>query len=122
MIKTIAILLLIMTSCQNSVQEKIKSRSISDLSPVETEPIANKQELLHSITLGRDTLTIKMNAIDTSIHYSSLQKYIALNKKKLTSEPLNLIKTNDASHQNVLDVLDLMTIHQIKDFRLLRKD
>ena len=115
-------LLTISLSCQNPVEETIKNSKPPELSSVSNVPVATKHQLQHSLILGRDHFTIRTNTTDTLIQYASLQEYIQLHKQELIKQQLNLVTTNNAAYNNVLDVLDQMTINKIKDYKLLRYD
>lgn len=113
-------LLFVFLSCKNPVEETIKNSQPPELSPASGQAIANEQQRLHSFILHQDNVTVMMDGADSLIAYNALPHYIQQNKAAITKQKLNLVTTESASYQQVVEVLDQMTIHNIQAYELLR--
>ncbi len=116
-----SILLLLLLSCNSSWPERIKNYTAKVFNGDSFSIAkATKEEYLHSFILYPDSVHATINSVHTNLKYDSVSSYILRNKTELNSQTLNLIVTKGVGFKLEVDILDQMTLHHIKNFKLLR--
>lgn len=121
---TAALPLVILLSCNGPLQQNLDqtvagSKTVQN--PIGTEmPLATPGQLQHSFLLYHDSVVVQVNRQQASLPYDSVGVYMSAHKDRLTKQPLNIVVTEGASYRNIVDILDRMSVYQVKDFVLLR--
>ncbi|MCW3073919.1 MAG: hypothetical protein JWP69_988 [Flaviaesturariibacter sp.] len=113
---------MVVLSCNNPVKQTADKSKVPESFSVTDMPIATGKELQHSFVLQAGAISVRLNALDSSLSYDSLPGFIKRNRQAIIQQPLNLVAGKGASYQYIVDVLDQMTIHHIKEYKLLRYD
>lgn len=116
--------LLIMLSCKGPLKENV-DQTVANSQPVQSPTgtgmaAATPGQLEHSFLLYHDSVVVQVNQQRVSLPYDSMGVFMAAHRDQLTGQPLNIVVTEEASHRNIVDILDRVSMHQVKDFVLLR--
>lgn len=81
--------------------------------------VATPAELQHSLILFRDSVLVQTHNRKASLRYDQVESYIAQHQAELNRLPLNIVQTRDVGYQNMVGILNQMTIHHIAQYKLL---
>lgn len=81
--------------------------------------VATPAELQHSLILYHDSVLVHIHNQKASLKYDQVGSYIAQHQAELSEQPLNIVQTRDVRYQDMVDILDQMTIHHIPQYKLL---
>lgn len=96
-------------------------QSKSPEGPVGSEmPIATPKDLEHSFILYRDSVVTRIHNRQSSLPYDSVGVYMMEHRTELGWRPLNIVVTREATQGNVVDILDRISMQQVKAYALLR--
>lgn len=82
--------------------------------------VATPAELQHSLILYRDSVLVQANHRQASLEYESVGAYLARHRAELSRLPLNIVQTGEVRYQSVVDVLEQVTTHHIRQYKLLQ--
>lgn len=121
---TAALSLLLLLSCNGPLEQNL-DQTVANSKPVQnpigTEmPVATPSQLEHSFRLYHDSVVVQVNQQQASLPYDSVGVYMSRHKDRLAEQPLHIVVTEGASYRNIVDILDRMSVYQVKDFVLLR--
>lgn len=116
--------LLVLLSCNGPLKENV-DQTVANSRPVQSPigtgmAVATPGQLEHSFLLYHDSVVVQVNQQRLSLSYDSMGVYMTAHKDRLTEQPLNIVVTEGASYRNIVDILDRVSMHQVKDFVLLR--
>ena len=80
---------------------------------------ATREDLVHSLVLFPDSIVVKTEKLGSTLPYDAIPAFMVQNRNELDRQTLNLVVANGVSYKQVVDILDLMTLHKIKNYKML---
>jgi biopolymer transport protein ExbD len=92
------------------------------ISPVESQPMATDDDLIHCIILFADRVLVNINAIEKDLPYAALSTFVQKHHHQLNQQKLSIAVSKETHYTDVIKVVDLMASFSIKQYQLVRYD
>ncbi|OYY07546.1 MAG: hypothetical protein B7Y66_12495 [Sphingobacteriia bacterium 35-36-14] len=122
--KTILLIFLLLLSATYHFRGNLEATEtlafIPTISPVENQPIASDQELMHSLILLSDKVVVNVFSNETSLSYDSLNDYLEKHSSSLNNQTLSIAVAKGTDYMDVIRVVDMIANSAIKNYKLVR--
>lgn len=122
--KTILLIFLLLLSATYHFRGNLEATEtlafIPAISPVENQPIASDQELMHSLILLSDKVVANVFSNETSLSYDSLNDYLKKYSSSLNNQTLSIAVAKGTDYMDVIRVVDMIANSAIKNYKLVR--
>lgn len=122
--KTILLIFLLLLSATYHFRGNLEATEtlafIPAISPVENQPIASDQELMHSLILLSDKVVANVFSNETSLSYDSLNNYLKKHSSSLNNQTLSIAVAKGTDYMDVIRVVDMIANSAIKNYKLVR--
>jgi biopolymer transport protein ExbD len=122
--KTILLIFLLLLSATYHFRGNLEATEtlvfIPTISPVENQPIASDQELMHSLILLSDKVVVNVFSNETSLSYDSLNDYLEKHSSSLNNQTLSIAVAKGTDYMDVIRVVDMIANSSIKNYKLVR--
>lgn len=92
------------------------------LSPVESQPLAGDEDLMHGAILLNERVIINLYSSEISVPYDSLHSFIKKNASIINREPFCIAVAKEVDYKQVIRMVDAMAISNIGNYNLMRYD
>ncbi|WP_026751375.1 hypothetical protein [Sediminibacterium sp. C3] len=92
------------------------------LSPVESQPLARDEDLMHGAILLSERVIINLYSSEISVPYDSLQSFIQKNASLINRESFCIAVAKEVDYKEVIRVVDAMATSNIGNYTLMRYD
>lgn len=92
------------------------------LSPVESQPLAGDEDLMHGAILLSERVIINLYSSEISVPYDSLQSFIQKNASLINRESFCIAVAKEVDYKQVIRVVDAMATSNIGNYTLMRYD
>ena len=92
------------------------------MSPVESQPLAGDEELMHSAILLSERVIINLYSSEISVPYESLNAFLQKNAAIINRESFCLAVAKEVDYKKVIQVVDAMASSNIGNYTLMRYD
>ena len=124
--KSLIIFILLFSVFAFQIQGNLEATSslsfIPIISPVESQPLAGDEELMHSAILLSDRVIINLYSSEISVPYDSLNTFLQKNASIINRESFCLAVAKEVDYKKVIQVVDAMANCNIGNYTLMRYD
>ncbi len=92
------------------------------ISPVESQPLAGDEELMHSAILLSDRVIINLYSSEISVPYDSLNAFLRKNASIINRQLFCIAVAKEVDYKKVIQVVDAMAVNIISNYALMRYD
>ena len=92
------------------------------MSPVESQPLAGDEELMHGAILLSERVIINLYSSEISVPYDSLNTFLQKNASIINRESFCLAVAKEVDYKKVIQVVDAMASCNIGNYTLMRYD
>lgn len=124
--KSLIIFILLFPSVVFQMKGNLEATSslsfIPVLSPVESQPLAGDEDLMHGAILLNERVIINLYSSEISVPYDSLHSFIKKNASIINREPFCIAVAKEVDYKQVIRMVDAMAISNIGNYNLMRYD
>ncbi len=124
--KTLVVFVCLFTTFGHQLTGDLSSNNhvvfVPTISPVESQPMATDDDLMHSIILFADRILVNINAIEKDLPYAALSTFVQKHHHQLNQQKLSIAVSKETHYTDVIKVVDLMASFSIKQYQLVRYD
>lgn len=124
--KSLIIFILLFPSVVFQMKGNLEATSslsfIPVLSPVESQPLAGDEDLMHGAILLNERVIINLYSSEISVPYDSLHSFIQKNASIINREPFCIAVAKEVDYKQVIRMVDAMAISNIGNYNLMRYD
>jgi len=124
--KTLTVFILLFPAVVFQMQGNLEATSsfsfMPVLSPVESQPLARDEDLMHGAILLSERVIINLYSFEISVHYDSLQSFIQKNAFLINRESFCIAVAKEVDYKEVIRVVDAMATSNIGNYTLMRYD
>lgn len=95
---------------------------VQKVSPIESQPMATKADLIHSIILLADRVIINTNAFEKDLPFTALSTFVYKHRHHLNQQKLSIAVSKETHYRDVIKIIELMASVSIKHYQLVRYD
>lgn len=92
------------------------------ISPVESQPLAGDEELMHSAILLSERVIINLYSSEISVPYDSLHSFLQKQATIINRKSFCIAVAKEVDYKKVIQVVDAMAIYDIGNYSLMKYD
>lgn len=124
--KTLIVFLLLFPAVVFQMEGNLEATSsfsfVPVLSPVESQPLAADEDLMHSAILLSERVIINLYSSEISVPYDSLHSFIQKNASIINRGAFCIAVAKEVDYKQVIRMVDAMAISNIGNYTLMRYD
>lgn len=124
--KTLTVFILLFPTVVFQMQGNLEATSsfsfIPVLSPVESQPLAGDEDLMHGAILLSERVIINLYSSEITVPYDSLHNFVQKNASIINRESFCIAVAKEVDYKKVIRMVDAMAIGNIANYTLMRYD